>query len=214
MGVMTISGGDNRFYNNLFIGDKDVDLPNVPVGLWSNTPIADLQLLAEETANMQSYIRRPVGTSQYDDYPGENDPAPWIPSKQPGGVFKTDAMLLPVYIKHNVYLKGAKPCIKESDPVISRECGVEFEIDHVNSKVTVKIAQPSQLHCPGSEIVTTELLGRNHHTEMLYEEKDGTPYVLDKDFTGNQRSSKPTAGPFEASGSVPVKIELSYHKKD
>jgi hypothetical protein len=48
---------------------------------------------------------------------------------------------------------------------------------------------------------------------MLYEEKDGTPYVLDKDFSGRQRSAKPTAGPFEVSGSNPVKIELSYHKR-
>jgi hypothetical protein len=212
MGVMTISGGDNRFYNNLFIGDKDVDLPNIPVGIWSNTPIADLKLPPEETAKMQSYIRTPVGTSQYDDYPGEDDPAPWVPTK-PGGGFKTDPLFLPVYIKHNVYLKGAKPCIKEPDPVVSRECGVDFVIDAANSKVTVKIAQPSRLHCPSSEIITTELLGRNHHTEMLYEEKDGAPYVLDKDFTGKNRSSKPTAGPFEVSGGTPAEIELSYHKK-
>jgi hypothetical protein len=214
MGVMTISGGDNRFCNNLFIGDKDVDLPNVPVGIWSNTPIADLQLPPEEAAKMPSYIRKPVGTSQYDDYPSENDPAPWAQTKQPDGrVIRTDAMFLPVSIKHNVYLKGAKPCIKEPDPVVSRECGVEFEIDHIESKVTIKIADPSQLHCPASEIITTELLGRNHHTEMLYEETDGTPYILDKDFTGRQRASKPTAGPFEASGGDPVKIELSYNKK-
>jgi hypothetical protein len=49
---------------------------------------------------------------------------------------------------------------------------------------------------------------------MLYEEKDGTPYMLDKDFAGKQRSAKPTAGPFEVSGNGPVKIELSYKKKE
>jgi len=36
---------------------------------------------------------------------------------------------------------------------------------------------------------------------------------LDKDFTGRPRASKPTAGPFEASGGEPVKIELSRQKK-
>jgi hypothetical protein len=215
MGVMTISGGDVRFYNNLFIGDKDVDLPNEPVGIWSDAPVADLPLPQEAAMNMPTYIRKPAGTGQYDDYPGENDPAPWlpVPGRQFGFGGMTDAKLLPVYIKHNVYLKGAKPCIKEPDPVVTRECGVEFEIDHTNSKVTVKIADPSQLHCLTSEIITTELLGKNHHTEMFYEEKDGTPYVLDKDFSGRQRSARPTAGPFETSGSDPVKIELGYHKK-
>jgi len=211
MGVMTISGGDVRFYNNIFIGDKDVDLPNEPADIWSDKPIANLQLPPEAKANMPSYIRKPLGTSQYDDYPGEKDKAPWLPV--PGRPFVTDAIFLPVHIKHNVYLKGAKPCIKEPDPVVSRECGVEFEIDHANSKVTVKIADPSQIHCPASEIITTALLGKNHHTEMLYEEKDGTPYVLDKDFVGKQRSAKPTAGPFELSGSGPVEIELGYQKK-
>jgi hypothetical protein len=213
MGVMTISGGDVRFYNNLFIGDKDVDLPNESVGIWSDAPVADLPLSADALANMPTYIRKPLGTGQYDDYPGENDPAPWLPnaSKQFGGKF--DAGFLPVYIKHNVYLKGAKPCIKEPDPVVSRECGVEFEIDHVESKVMVKIANPSKLRCPTSEIITTELLGKNHHTEMLYEEKDGTPFILDKDFTGTQRSAKPAAGPFEVKGSIPVEIVLGYYKK-
>jgi len=216
MGVMTISGGDVRFYNNIFIGDKDVDLPNEPVGIWSDAPVADLPLPPEAAANMPTYIRKPVGTGQYDDYPGENDPAPWlpVPGRQFGfGGGMPEAKLLPVHIKHNVYLRGSKPCIKEPDPVVTRECGVEFVIDSANSKVTVEIADPSQIHCPTSEIITTELLGKNHHTEMLYEEKDGTPYVLDKDFVGKQRSAKPTAGPFEASGNGPVKIELSYHKK-
>jgi len=214
MGVMTISGGDVRFYNNIFIGDKDVDLPNEPADIWSDRPIADLQLPPEAKANMPSYIRKPLGTSQYDDYPGEKDPAPWlpVPGRQFGGF--PDAKFLPVHIKNNVYLKGAKPCIKEPDPVVSRECGVEFEIDHISSKVIVKIADPSQIHCPVSEIITTALLGKNHHTEMLYEEKDGTPYVLDKDFTGRQRSAKPAAGPFEVSGNGSVKIELSYKKKE
>jgi hypothetical protein len=222
MGVMTISGGDTRFYNNLFIGDKDVDLPNEPVGIWSDAPVANLGLPPEALANMPTYIRKPVGTGQYDEYPGENDPAPWLPPpvRRPGfgpgfgsGVFP-DARLLPVYIKHNVYLKGAKPCIKEPDPVVSRECGVEFVVDSARPKVTIKISDPSQIQCLTSEIITTELLGKNHHTEMLYEEKDGTPYVLDKDFTGKQRSAKPVAGPFEVSGSGPVTIELSYHKKE
>jgi hypothetical protein len=212
MGVMTISGGDVRFYNNLFIGDKDVNLPDEPADIWTDTPIADLQLPPEAKANMPSYIRKPLGTSQYDDYPGEKDAAPWLPV--PGKQFDgfPDAKFLPVFIKHNVYLKDAKPCIKEPDPVVNRECGVDFEIDSAEIKITIKIADPSRLRCPTSEIITTELLGKNHHTEMLYEGKDGTPYELDRDFFGKKRSVKPTAGPFEVSGTGPVKIVYTREK--
>jgi hypothetical protein len=213
MGVMTISGGDVRFYNNLFIGDKDVDLPNEPVGIWTDTPVNELPISTDAAVNMPTYIRKPVGTGQYDDYPGENDPAPWVsvPGRQFDG--RPETKLLPVYIKHNVYLKGAMPYIKEPDPVVKRDCGLAIVIDHTALKVSVKITEPAQIHCLMSEIITTELLGRNHHTEMFYEEKDGNPYVLDKDFTGRQRSAIPAAGPFEVSGNSPVEIELSYRKK-
>jgi hypothetical protein len=224
-GVMTISGGDVRFFNNLFIGDKDVDLPPERVTFFNETPIS---LFPPEVAEKTpGYLRKPLGTGQYDEYPDENDPKPWDPPPPaPGGNggfmvppprrptgFHTDDMFLPVFIKHNVYLKGAKPYAKEPDPVVDAECGVEIAVDYDNSKVTIKIADPSRLLCPTSEIITTGLLGRNHHTEMLYEEKDGTPFILDKDFLEKQRSAKPSAGPFEVSGSGPVTIELGYHKK-
>jgi hypothetical protein len=237
-GVMTIAGGDERCYNNLFVGDKDVDLPEEPASLFSNISLS--RLPPEVAKDTRSYIRKPMGTSQYDDCPSMDDPKPWErtppkpdPSRLPdasllpapirnhayrpgmsSGMMRMDAATLPVSIKHNVYLNGAKPYVREPDPVVTRECGVEVKIDNQNSKVVVAIARPSLLKCPTSELVTTKLLGMNHHAEMLYEEKDGTPYMLDKDLLGKQRSAKPTAGPFELSGDGSVTIELSYHKKN
>ena len=219
LGVQTISGGDTRWYNNLFIGDKDVDLPVEKCVLWNETPLS--QFPPEVADRMPSYVRKPIGTGQYDEYPGENDPKPWaaVVRRRPGdttgggGAVFTDVMFLPVTIKHNVYLKGAKPCIKEPDPVVSPECGVEVEVDEKNLKVKVKIADPSKLLCPTSEIITTEILGKSHHAEMFYEEKDGTPYILDKDILDNKRSAKPVAGPFEASGGGSVTIEVGYRRK-
>ena len=48
------------------------------------------------------------------------------------------------------------------------------------------------------ELVTGDLLGVSYHTEMKFENPDGTPYRLDKDILGNARPEKNvTPGPFE-----------------
>ncbi|GHT64424.1 hypothetical protein FACS1894110_04040 [Spirochaetia bacterium] len=205
-GVMTIAGGDMRFYNNLFIGDKDVDKPPEERSFWNSGPV-----VAGMTA--APYLQKPVGTGGYDDFPFDTEPKFWDlpdPGVRPA---KTDDQKLPVAIRHNVYLKGAKPCVKEPDPVVHRDCGVEFSIDEKNCKVTVKVANPKQLACDTSEIISTETLGVNFHAEMKYEEKDGSPIVLDRDILGRPRSKKPIAGPIEVTGDSAAVFELSYRKK-
>ncbi len=49
-----------------------------------------------------------------------------------------------------------------------------------------------------TSIVTTKTLGTTFMFEGMFENPDGTPYFLDKDFLGNSRDlAKPTPGPFE-----------------
>jgi hypothetical protein len=205
-GVMTISGGDVRFFNNLFIGDKDVDKEPERRIFWNGGAVV------EGTPEAIIYLQKPVGTGGYDDYPSEQNPKPWeLPGRVPGFAPRTDELKLPVFIKHNVYLNGAKPCVKEPDAVVHRECGVEVCLDEERGVVRIKIADPAQLACSSSEIITTEKLGVNFHAEMKYEEADGSPYTLDTDFLGTPRATTPSAGPFEAN--APLNIELGYKKR-
>jgi hypothetical protein len=207
-GVMTISGGDVRFYNNLFIGDKDSEKPPEMRIFWNGAPVT------EGMPTMFAYLQTAVGTGGYDDYPSDTDPKPWeIPPGGPADFGPTDSLKLPVYIKHNVYLNGAKPCKKESDPSVQKVQGIEFSIDEKNYTVTVKIPDPLVLAGPSSEIITTGILGTNFHAEMKYEEADGTPYTLDKDIFGKQRKARPVPGPFEAAGNSPLVFILAYRKK-
>ncbi|MDR1175491.1 MAG: right-handed parallel beta-helix repeat-containing protein [Treponema sp.] len=207
-GVMTISGGDVRFYNNLFIGDKDSEKPPEMRIFW------DGALVTEGMPMMFAYLQTAVGTGGYDDYPSDTDIKPWeIPPSGPIDFGPTDSLKLPVFIKHNVYLNGAKPCKKESDPSVRKVQGIEFSIDEKNYTVTVKINDPSVLASPSSEIITTGILGTNFHAEMKYEEADGTPYTLDKDILGKQREARPVPGPFEAAGNSPLVFILAYRKK-
>jgi hypothetical protein len=206
-GVMTISGGDVRFYNNLFIGDKDAEKAPEQRNFWNGGPVMD------GVPMMYSYLQKAVGTGGYDDFPSEKDPKPWeLPPAGPGPG-KTDELKLPVFIKHNAYFKGAKPCVKEPDPLISKEPGLEISIDEKNCTVKVTIEDPALFASSSAEIITTDILGTNFHAEMKYEGADGKPYILDRDLLGHKRSETPVAGPFEVYGDSPVSFELSYHKK-
>jgi hypothetical protein len=216
-GTMTISGGDVRYYNNLFIGDGDNESVGEKRTFWLDEvplPIpADATLEERVKREHEVYVKKQVGTSAYDDCPCETDPTPWDATTQgPAGTPQTDAARLPVFIKHNVYLAGAKPYAKESGAVEHTECGIEWSADSEKGRIVIKIANPALLASPATGIVSTAVLGRNLHAEMLYEEKDGTPIVLDTDFYGNARAKNPTAGPFEATGTGPVTIEIGYEK--
>jgi hypothetical protein len=206
-GVMTISGGDVRFYNNLFIGDKDSDKEPEQRNFWNGGPVMDGVPMG------YTYLQKPVGTGGYDDFPSEKEPKPWdLPPAGPGPR-KTDELKLPVFIKHNAYFKGAKPWEKEPDPLVSKETGLEISIDEKKFTVKVTIKDPALLASKSTEIITTAILGTNFHAEMKYEEADGSPYVLDKDLLGHKRSETPVAGPFEVYGNSPLSFELSYRKK-
>jgi hypothetical protein len=206
-GVMTISGGDARFYNNLFIGDKDSDKPPEQRNFWTGGPAAGGVPAA------YTYLQKPVGTGGYDEYPSAQDPKPWDQPPAGFGPARTDDCKLPVYIKHNAYFNGAKPWVKEPDPLVSREEGLEIDIDPENCKVRVTIEDPALLASNSTEIISTAVLGASFHAEMKYEDPSGRPYILNRDFLGKPRSEKPVAGPFEVFGDSPVGFEISYKKK-
>jgi hypothetical protein len=61
--------------------------------------------------------------------------------------------------------------------------------------------------------ITTEILGKAIIPDQGFENRDGTPLVIDTDFYGNKRNLKnPTAGPFEKP--VESKIELKIRSEN
>jgi hypothetical protein len=183
-----------------------VDKPPEERNFWNGGPVMDGVPAAV-------YLQKPAGTGGYDEFPSEQDPKPWELPPGSFGPGKTDELKLPVFIKHNAYFKGAKPWVKEPDPLVNKEAGVEIGIDAENCQVRVAIEDPALFSSNSTEIITTAVLGTNFHTEMKYEDADGRPYTLDRDFLGQLRSARPVPGPFEVFGDSPVTFELSYKKK-
>jgi hypothetical protein len=64
--VMT-NGGDNRFYNNIFMRKPGDDDAPVETNFWDGAPVMD------GVPAFVTFTQTPVGTAQYEEYPGPDD---------------------------------------------------------------------------------------------------------------------------------------------
>ena len=187
-GFMTILHGDMRFYNNIFIQQ-----PMNPI----------LKAAMDNNDNFEwedCNIR--VGTFPYDDYPTFDE---WNAEFQGNcgmGSAPSDRyyMHLPVWSAGNVYCNGAQPWKKETDP----ECleHVRFAIEEENGALCVKTDLYDKIRESGRIRIATENLGKAFEPEQPFENPDGSPITLDKDYFGNQQALHPLPGPFAEGQSV------------
>lgn len=117
---------------------------------------------------------------------------------------------LPMRMDGNVYLDGARPSRFDThalvdgnfDPglrLVSKPGGLYLEMQFDAASIK---AQPRKL-------VTSDLLGRTIIPGLPYEQPDGSPIRIDKDYSGRQRSaSNPTPGPFERPGTGKVNLKV------
>jgi hypothetical protein len=217
-GYINIQGGDDRFYNNLFLRNpKDVD-QEVESNFWDGAPLMD------GVPAYATFIQKPVGTAGWDDSPGPGEKLPWelvMEMSQPG--YKPDPDKPPPnlfprqgqepkqrsFLAHNLYLNNARPCVKEIEPTVRPDAGIEFEIPEPDNpaagRVIIRVTKPENLAAGNTELITTAILGKSFHAEQYFEEVDGSPYKFDKDFFGNYRKAV-IPGPFEVTESGTITL--------
>ncbi|OMF94813.1 right-handed parallel beta-helix repeat-containing protein [Paenibacillus sp. FSL R7-0337] len=222
-GYSNFTGGDDRYYNNIFLRDEDKDNEVVPMTFFEHLPLAPREQLNDNGErvmdgipdNSRCYLH-PVGLGGYNEHPNALDKQWWEYTKaeikamiDSGKPFHPEQMALPVAIQGNLYLKDAVPGAHERSAKVYADKGIEIEVDPASGKVQVHIVNPELLRAAAPTVVTTNLLGRSYHAEMRYEEPDGSPYRFDRDFFGTQRpDSNVTPGPFELTENAAVKIVL------
>ena len=60
-----------------------------------------------------------------------------------------------------------------------------------------------------NKTITSALLGKAQIPNLPFENPDGSPFTIDKDYLGNIRNKKnPTAGPFEKPGKGEVILKV------
>ena len=74
--------------------------------------------------------------------------------------------------------------------------------------MVIEITKPELLTENAADIITTEKLGFGYHSEQLFEQADGSPYYIDKDFFGTPRGNSAIPGPFHVTDKE--KYEFSF----
>lgn len=222
-GYSNIMGGDDKYYNNIFIGDNDPVKEPQPMTFFEHLPLSprenleygDAEVMDGVPDNSRCYLH-PAGLGGYNGHPNTLSKRWWEYTKEEitameksGKPFQPDSMPLPVAIQGNLYLNGGEPSIHEPHAKVYAHGGIEIETDPATGRVQVQVHNPEILQAAAPAVITTELLGRSYHAEMYYEEPDGSTYRFDHDFFHQLRPDKNvTPGPFEISGSLPVKFNL------
>ncbi|CAI6079795.1 hypothetical protein PAECIP112173_02719 [Paenibacillus sp. JJ-100] len=222
-GYSNITGGDDRYYNNIFLGDNDANKEPVPITFFEHLPLKPRDVVGEDGKTVMDGVPdnsicylHAVGLGGYDQHPDVKDKKWWEYTKEElmelGDAvrdFFIGNAVLPVAMGGNVYLNDAVPSRHESDAKIYTNKGINVEIDPRLGKVLVQINEPELLRGTSAMVITTDLLGKTYHADMKYEEPDSTPYHLDSDFFGTKRpDADVTPGPFELTGNGSVEIEI------
>ena len=141
------------------------------------------------------------------EIPNRNDPN--AERKTGYGLEVYNDVKLPVQIEGNVYFKGAKPCIKETDYVENPDFDPKIEIVEQGENVYLYITLDNSFKSLNNKLVTTQLLGKALIPGQAYENPDGSPLKIDTDYFGKKRNDKnPTAGPFENPGEGRLSLKV------
>ena len=114
----------------------------------------------------------------------------------------------PSFAAANVYFSGAKPYVKETGAVVTGVVGKVALADE-GANVYLVLDAGDNLAKASTQAVTTELLGKAKVPQAGYENPDGTPLAIDRDYFGKARAAvSPTPGPFEKPGSGALRLQL------
>ena len=116
---------------------------------------------------------------------------------------------LTLFVDGNVYLKAARPYIKETNYVELSWSDPKMKIVEDSANVYFNITLDKLPKSFTTKLITTELLGKAKASGLAYENSDGSPLKIDQDYFGKKRKEKnPTPGPFENPGNGMLKLKL------
>ncbi len=110
-----------------------------------------------------------------------------------------DKATLPMYLDGNVYLDGAGPTKHEMEPMVNRDYNPGFALTGKEDGLYLEgNVDPAWSTERNRKLITTELLGKAMVPDLPFENRDGAPLVVNKDYFGNERNgTNPYPGPVE-----------------
>ena len=157
LGVSFVYGGDNRFFNNLFLGNSEPSSEKHSRFLEGY----DRNNTAEEYRAMMQEKGHRVGINKYFDV-GQ-----------------------PLWAEGNAYAGSAKPWHAETDATVVDSMSAELRQE--GKEWILSLNLPEAVVNKAVAPVTTDRLGEPRSVEERYENPDGTPIDFTVDFFGNTR---------------------------
>ena len=115
----------------------------------------------------------------------------------------------PMLVNGNVYLKGAKPFRSEENHINKPEFDPDIKLIEEKDAVYLEISLPQALDSQQNKLVTTKLLGKTRVADTAFENPDGSPVTIDRDYFGRKRNKfNPFAGPFERPGKEKLRLKI------
>ena len=190
-GTAFIVGGDDRFFNNVFVSDRKIET----AGSQTNAPIP-------EAAKIESSKSESYGLSAYNGYPGSMEDYQKLLAAT-GGFYVSafNKVKQPVYISGNLYYGESAPYDREVDFIKVASLRQELKVEENASGVYLELGFDESMAKIKTKPVTSQSLGMPRIVEAAYENPDGSPLVIDVDYFGAKRSEvHPTVGPVECLG--------------
>jgi hypothetical protein len=155
-GLVNIKGGDDRYYNNIFVGSGSV-------------------LLQPDKQKLE------FGLCMYDERE------------------------FPLQTGGNVFYDGARPYVKETNPIMQADVDAKVKIVEEGGHAMLHLNLGPESKPAATPYVTTALLGKARIAGLPYENPDGSALKLNTDYFGNKRSkTNPCAGPFATPATGPL----------
>ena len=105
------------------------------------------------------------------------------------GLWVYDQREFPLQTGGNVYCNGARPYARESEAVSLPAVDPKVRIVEEGQNVYLHLVWSAAMRNPGTVLVTTELLGKAKVPELAYENPDGSPLKVDRDYFGQRRGA-------------------------
>lgn len=165
-GYCEIYGGDDRYYNNIFVGK------------WDN----NCEYLEQLTENCDRF----TSPEEYNEKIEEI-------YKVHGHVGYRIPVSQPVWLKDNAYSGHAKPSKNEKNAFITN--GISAEVEDKNGDVFIILDLPIHLINASCEQISTKRLGETRISAMPYDAPDGSDYDFSFDLIGETYGDRIKPGP-------------------
>ncbi len=168
-GTAFVYGGDDRYFNNIFIGKEE---------------------LADEKSTQ--------GTAGYNAHPPSKEAYMQSLLGRDKGVDHANFMELkqPVYIDSNIYFTTAKPYDKEKNNLCFESFDTKIEIEETDTEVFLSYNLPKVATEYSCKIINTADLVAPRISSSRYEDSNAKTYSLDMDYNGEKRLNNTLPGPF------------------